>query len=497
MIASRPWRIGSLAHWLIGLSALALGALSALGSSEWLAFAGVALAILIAAFTLPFTLAAPLLAVFAAAQFYFSLPGTAFTLRGALLFVVALAARRWGGLSSPPKLKTWMFPAALFLCAAFIAALDATNRYSALKGVYDWLAIFLTAFVASEIVASQQTLTRVVRASIAVGIAQALLGLAQAAFSVDQVVAALRLPVNDFFFQPDLLRERLDSLAFNWILVDRVAPFGNFINAIDYAIFLAAIVPLGIAIIVNHPERSEAESKGIASQKSLAMTTKIILFAGIVAMIAAILLTLKASGIFALGAASATLGIFILPRLSARARVIIITFAFVALALAVPFAGAISECGSFLIARELGANTATGRLAVWAQLIAALPQRALVGFGLNNALDLIAPTPTLNGGAFAFTQPAPESGYVAALIETGLIGFSALISLFALTLARASRNARTFKNPIHVGILAAIVALLIGNLTVAGFTADQNGMLLGMLIGIVVRDWTRSVEIGA
>ena len=33
-----------------------------------------------------------------------------------------------------------------------------------------------------------------------------------------------------------------------------------------------------------------------------------------------------------------------------------------------------------------------------------------------------------------------------------------------------------------IGILAAIVAILAGNLTVAGLTTDQNGMLLGALI---------------
>ena len=281
----------------------------------------------------------------------------------------------------------------------------------------------------------------------------------------------------------------MDNLAFNWILVDRVSPFGNFINAIDYAIFLAAIVPLAIAVISSAREKS--------------LRAKIILFVGISAMLAAIVLTLKASGIFALGASIVTLGIFILPRVSVRARVGIIVFAFITLVLAAPFAGAFSERATFFIARELGANTATGRLAVWAQLITALPQKMFFGFGLNNAIDLIAPTPTLNGGAFAFTHPAPESVYVAALIETGLIGFCALMSLFASALVRAFRNARELQNPIHIGICAALVALLVGNVTVAGFTADQNGMMLGMLIGIVIRDWrlevgdwTRSVEIG-
>jgi hypothetical protein len=38
-------------------------------------------------------------------------------------------------------------------------------------------------------------------------------------------------------------------------------------------------------------------------------------------------------------------------------------------------------------------------------------------------------------------------------------------------------------------VLAAIVALTVGNLTVTGFTTDQNEMLLGVFIGMSFPRW--------
>jgi O-antigen ligase len=101
----------------------------------------------------------------------------------------------------------------------------------------------------------------------------------------------------------------------------------------------------------------------------------------------------------------------------------------------------------------------------------------------------------LRGGAVAFNNPAAESAYVAALVETGIAGFAALMALFAATLAGAARRARG--DALFVGVLAALVALLLGNLTVAGFTTDQNGMLLGALIGMAFGSIPRIKRIDA
>lgn len=501
---------GSLSKWLVfffALAAIAFGVFAAWGSSEWLAFVGVVIVVLIAAWTLPESFLTPILIGLVAAQFYFPVPGASANLRGALIFVAAVALRI--ALSRPLRHRAWMLPAALFLLVAFVAALGAPDRYAAFKGIYEWGAVFLTAFVAGELIASRAALTRAVIALVAIGVVEALVGLAQAALGVDRVIAILRAPLNEIFFQPNLLRERLTDLSFNWILFDRILPFGNFINAVDYAVFLAAILVLALSFVIaghDTAKQSSLSDVGIASHaersaslRTLAMTPRIILLVGILAMSAALLLTFKGSGLLALAGGALMIALFFLngtcrlPRLTPRTLVVGSVLALATLVFAAPFADLLVVRAAFLIQRETGAVTSVGRLAVWAQLIPFLTQRPFFGFGLNNAIPLIEPIPTLIGGAFAYTTPAPESSYVAMLIETGLLGFSALMSLFAVTLVQAWHNARKSKDAIHVGIIAAFVALLVGNLTVAGLTTDQNGMLFGLLLGISSRNWRLAV----
>ncbi|CAG0944823.1 hypothetical protein ANRL1_01964 [Anaerolineae bacterium] len=494
---------GSLSKWLVfffALAAIAFGVFAAWGSSEWLAFVGVVIVVLIAAWTLPESFLTPILIGLVAAQFYFPVPGASANLRGALIFVAAVALRI--GLTRPLRRRAWMLPAALFLLVAFVAALGAPDRYAAFKGIYEWGAVFLTAFVAGELIASRAALTRAVIVLVAIGVVEALVGLAQAALGVDRVIAILRAPLNEIFFQPNLLRERLTDLSFNWILYDRILPFGNFINAVDYAVFLAAILVLALSFVIaghDTAKQSSLSDVGIASRKPLAMTPRIILLVSILAMGAALLLTFKGSGLLALAGGALMIALFFLngtwrlPRLTPRTLVVGSVLALATLVFAAPFADLLVARAAFLIQRETGAVTSVGRLAVWAQLIPFLTQRPFFGFGLNNAIPLIEPIPTLIGGAFAYTTPAPESSYVAMLIETGLLGFSALMSLFAVTLVQAWHNARKSKDAIHVGIIAAFVALLVGNLTVAGLTTDQNGMLFGLLLGISSRNWRLAV----
>ncbi len=499
------WSIGSLNTWLVfffAFAAIAFGIFAALGSSEWLAFTGVVIVVLIAAWTLPESFLTPILIGLGAAQFYFPVPGASANLRGALIFVAAVALRM--GLSRPLSRRAWMPPAALFLIVAFVAALGAPDRYGAFKGIYEWSAVFLTAFVAGELIASRKALTRAVITLVAVGVIEALIGLAQAALGVDRVIALLRAPLSEIFIQPNLLRERLTDLSFNWILFDRVLPFGNFINAVDYAVFLAAILVLALPFVIarrDPAKQSSLSAVGIASRKPLAMTPTIILLVSILAMGAALFFTFKGSGLLALagGVLMITLffskGTFRLPRLTPRTLVVGSVLALAALVLAAPFADLLVARAVFLIQRETGGVTSVGRLAVWAHLIPFVAQRPFFGFGLNNAIPLIEPIPTLNGGTFAYTLPAPESSYVAMLVETGVLGFSALIGLLAVTLAQAWRNARKSDDAIHIGIIAAFVALLVGNLTVAGLTTDQNGMLLGLLVGMSSRNWR--VDVGS
>jgi hypothetical protein len=467
VIASARERVVLLA--CVGV-ALAFGAFAALGSAQWLAMTIVVILLFVAALTLPLSSVALVLAALLPFQIYFQIPGTSLTLRATELFVLAAALRvlvqrvarkdwaRW---------QFWILPAALFLLVASVAALGAENRYLAFKGIQDWLVIFAAVFVFGEVASSRPIVVRLVLVLIAGGVEQAVLGLLEYASGVTSILDVLRMPVSTIFFQPNLLNERLADGSFNWIVFDRASPFGTFINGIDYAIFLATI--LGLALALLFAERVPLRFG--------------LFFGSVLLMGAALLLTFKGSGLIALVGAAVTVVLFSLHRLSPRMFAIGLIGLGSAILLALPFTDLIVQRALFLVQREQGGTGTAGRLEIWASLMQVFAQRPVFGYGLNQAAVLTEATPTLNRGAFGFNYPSAESAYVAALVDTGMAGFAALMALFTATLARAARRADS--DALYVGILAAMVALLVGNLTVAGFTTDQNGMLLGMLIGMV------------
>lgn len=463
--------------------ALALGAFGTLGSPAWVALATVVLALGAAAWTLPPLWLVLIPVALTPLQLYVAIPGTSFTLRGTVVFLFAAALRI--AAANPVALKralrTWLLPAALFILVALVAALSAPDRYLALKGVYDWLPHFAMLLIASETVLTARARRTVVTAVIAVGVLEALLGLLEYVLGLDAILDLLRLPVSQLVFQPNLLGDRLSDLSFNWVIFDRAAPFGTFINGIDYAIFIAAVLSLLLALLIvpgspaNHP----------------------LAYAGALALGAALLLTFKGSGLLALGGgAAAVVGLAVVR--SRHGAIPTRTFALAlailagALVLALPFADLIGQRLLFLVQREQGAFGTAGRLEIWTSLLQFVLQRPFFGFGLNNATLLAEPMRTLRGGAVAYNTTTPESAYVAALIETGILGFVMLMSLFVGTLIRGLRQIRASTEPaIRVGVWAAICAILVGNLTVAGFTTDQNGILLGALMGMV---WANGVH---
>jgi O-antigen ligase len=470
--------------------ALAFGAFAALGSNQWHVTLGVLLLISVAALTMPLAWVAPILAALVPLQFYFDIPDSSFTVRGAVVFVFAAALRVFVGRTSvrlqglKRSLRTWMLPAALFLFAALAAAFGAPNKYLAFKGVYDWLIIFTTAFAISEMAQSIQTLRRLTVVLIAAGVGEALLGLLQYALGLEIILNVLRLPASELFFQPDLLKDKLGDLSFNWMVFDRASPFGTFINGIDYAIFISAILSLALALLL-------ARNNVIALQRTLAMTQTALLVCALL-MGGALLLTFKGSGLIAFAGGAVTVALLFGQRVSSRTIALSFVVLVCAIIFVLPFADLIGQRASFLIQREQGAFGTAGRLEIWASLFQFFLQHPLFGFGLNNAILLAEPMRTLRGGVIAFNTTTPESAYVAALIETGAVGFSALMILIVVVLVRAYRNVRESVEPaMQIGVLAAVVALLLGNLTVAGFTTDQNGMLLGVLIGMVFGKWKR------
>jgi O-antigen ligase len=468
-------------------AALALGTFAALGAEHTVATVAIASIFCVAAWILPLNWVALALAALIPLQIYFPFAG-GLNLRGAFVFVAAAVLRvliarviERDGRSALSSLRSlhWLFPAALFIVAAFISSLTAPNRYVALRGIYDWLPLFATAFVIGEIVQTERMVRQVSNVLIAIGVGEALLGLAQAILDLPRVLNFLRLPFNTLVYQPSLLHERLEGLSFNWILYDRVLPFGTFINNIDYAIFLAAVLSLALARLLNMRRSTASHTPDQGSR-----VTNYVLQIALIALFSVTLLqTLKGSGILALAGGVGTIGILSIRRMSPRGILLGALGAIVALAFAAPFYDMLAQRFLFVIQRELGALSGTGRLAIWAQLLAHVLERPWFGWGLHNGGLLTEPIPVLIGGAFAYQSAAPESAYVAVLVETGVIGFGALTLFIAVVLTRAYRVGS--QSEFALGISAAIVAILFGSLTLVGLTTDQNGMWLGMLIGLV------------
>lgn len=471
---------------LVGCTALAvaLGAFAALGSSGWVAFTGFVLVLVVAAWTLPPIWLTVLPFGLTPLQLYLTVPGTSFTLRGTVVFVLAAAFRVAIAQRHvfQRALRTWLVPVVLFTVAALVAAFDAPNRYLALKGVWDWMPVFAMLLIAAETVRSTHARGQLITVLVAVGIVEAVAGLVEYVLGLDAVLDLLRLPASGFVFQPDLLHDRLSDLSFNWVIFDRAAPFGTFINGIDYAILIAAVLAVSLALLIAPDDRPRSRLPGYVATLVLA---------------AALLLTFKGSGLLALAAGIlVAMGLTFLHTRHARVTSRTFAFGLAVLAgsvlLALPFADLILQRLAFLVQREQGAFGTAGRLEIWASLFQYFIQRPFFGFGLNNAILLAEPMRTLRGGAVAYNTTTPESAYVATLIETGLIGFVALMSLFIATLKRGIRQVAVSTRPaLYIAILAGIVALLLGNLTVAGFTTDQNGIVLGGLMGMI---WANGID---
>jgi O-antigen ligase len=270
-----------------------------------------------------------------------------------------------------------------------------------------------------------------------------------------------------------MLRDRLTDLSFNWILNERVLAFGTFINSIDFAIFLAAILTLVLALLIGE------EQQGLPGHT-------LILFVCALVLAVALLQTLKGSGIIALVGGVATIALLYVPRLSPRLLALSAIGCIAASAVAALFSSDIASRVLFLVQREEGAFGTAGRVTTWLQLLGFLAQRPLFGFGLNNAPFLLDASPSLSGGAFVLNLRGPESAYVAMLVETGIVGFAMLAWFIGGVFARVYRSVQSARFSARtIGFGAAIIALLFGNLTVVGLTTDQNGMLLGALIGLI------------
>jgi O-antigen ligase len=478
-------------RWLVGwfvCLALALGVLAAVGSSAWLGASIVILCMSVAAITVPSTWLAPLLAALIPLQLYFNIPGTTFSTRGVVVFTFVAVLRLMAvrvAFRNLTQWHSWLYPAAIFMLAAFIAAFSASNRYLAFRGLYDFGILFAVAFVAGETLQSARAIRATVFALVGAGIFQAVLGLWEASVGTSAVVQfLLNEPIVELFWQSGLLRDNLMNWSVNWIVFERVAPFGTFINGIDYAIFLAAILSLVLALLI-----AQIEVPSHAQRGRVGMRSSLLLFS-VLLMGSALMATFKGSGYLAIACGAATIGLLYLPKLSRRIMALVVLVLGIAFLLVLPFSNLFFERVLFWIQREQGVYGTAGRLAIWLSVVDFFLQRPLFGYGLHNSIYLPEAARSMLGGALVFNRTSTESAYVALLLETGIVGFVALLSVVGLALRRAYQSInRGFSAAITVGVIGAIVAILAGNLTVAGFTSDHNEMLLGLLIGMAFGQW--------
>ena len=282
-----------------------------------------------------------------------------------------------------------MIPAALFLLAATVSAIGAANRYAAFKGIYDWLPVFAAAFVVSESLRVEHWLKRLLVVLSLCGIAQAVLGLVQSRFSLSQAIDWMRLPWIGIFSQPNVVRDRLEDFSFNWILDGRVLPFGTLINDIDFAVFMAAVLALILGLLLASRHAGEL----------IAWTI------GATAVVVALVLTFKGSGMIALAGVGAIMLTFVIRRFDARMALFVLVLSGVISVAAFFFFDSIGQRILYLVQRELGLVSVSGRSAIWAHLLTHLPERWWFGFGLNNADWLVDPLPSARGGEFIFAIP--------------------------------------------------------------------------------------------
>ncbi|MBI3914079.1 MAG: hypothetical protein HY327_07825, partial [Chloroflexi bacterium] len=209
--------------WVIGaLAALGVGAFAAMGSAVWVATAGILALLALIALTLPLRGVALLIAALIPFQIYFFAGESSFTLRAALVLTFSAALRVIPIANYKLLFRAWLAPAFAFLAAALIAALGADSRYLALRGIYDFAALFATAFLFSALlIPSAEWLRRLLNVLIGAGTVQSGIGIVQQIAGAERVLAALQNPLAPFFYQPNLLIEKLSDLSFNWLTFER------------------------------------------------------------------------------------------------------------------------------------------------------------------------------------------------------------------------------------------------------------------------------------
>jgi hypothetical protein len=284
---------------------------------------------------------------------------------------------------------------------------------------------------------------------------QSVLGLMQLALNNDFTLGLLRLPIAPAFIPGGSLDAKLAAQDYNWINFDRAFPSGLFLNAIVYGVCL---LTWGF-LLVGIPQRwlpgrrtGIWRAAGVLSLGVAFLTFKLTAWLGIIAGVLTIMLGRVTDR---------------------RARLQLLLGPPLALALvSIVFRDAISERLDQIMSGSLFT-----RVLAWTAYLANLSYGGLAGVGLSRANVLAPSVPTRAAGQVLNLELAPESSPIGLAVE---VGVPAMLALHALLIVLALRR-RPFG---ATWVLPAMVAVLVGNLTVFGLTDDHLGPLVTLMAGL-------------
>jgi O-antigen ligase len=432
---------------------------------------------------LPLSWSVPTLVFLVPFRFYVSLPGSKFEFALTNFIIVGFAgACLAAGLAGErPRFRRWELLIIAWLTWTLVSLGWTSQPAGSLRGVFQWLMVFGSILISARCVIEATDPTRAARriliALMALVGVWCIVGFVEVALGLDSIVGMLGTPAAAALFPLGLLDTKLGAFDFNWRSGNDVQPFGPFINAIEFGIFTA--IGLGSAV-------------ALAVRRSALVPRWLVLSVFALAA-AANVACLKATGWIAAGVAIAVA--FVSLGRSLR-RVIGISVATLAVIGGVLFAfrEALIQRVQDLAARE-GQTGATAealtRPAIWLGYLDVARTQPLTGLGLGAAISYGPVHWTrLRGGDAVAVQLPTENGYLTVLVESGVVGLGLLTATLVGAAVIGLKLSRRFPNdPLaEAGGIAAIgiAAILAGNMTVDAFIGDINGVLEGVLVGIVI-----------
>ncbi len=273
--------------------------------------------------------------------------------------------------------------------------------------------------------------------------------------------------------------------------------FGPYVNPNHFAGYVVLIIPVAVALFVRQIERigwgrgrTPRDYLGRLNEEDFHAALFILL--ALVLMVSGLFLSLSRGGIFAMTGSI----IFMVAVLSVKGGwrwvvgVGFVTGLFVALFLFwlgfVPFQAEVKTLENLL-----QDSNVQGRLRIWSDVWRMFLDFPLFGTGFGTFAHVYPKYKTILGQA---TVLYPESDFLAVLVETGLVGFGALIGFFVV-FCRASwirwKHQESYVariNPkVMIGLAAGLVALLIHGIGDFNLHIPANALQFAIVMALVVR----------